>query len=178
MCRLWWLIWVLSYKRVFAPKTRKVATRKPANGDFGGFSRGDLWPCQTKIRQTVAENATHGMSRTVVWRGERSPCKNTKKSPFGGFSRGAFSPRKRERLPRENPPMVILAGFCVATFRPARLRYDKQEAKRRRMKNVVLSFGGAKGRHAKTRNSHHLAGFRVAPFRPENTIIRHNFTHY
>jgi len=69
--------------------------------------------------------------------------------------------------------MVILAGFRVATFRPARQRYDKQEAKRRRMKSVVLSCGGAKDRHAKTRKSHHLAGFRMAPFRPENTIIRH-----
>jgi len=59
---------------------------------------------------------------------------------------------------------VILAGFRVATFRPARLRYDKQEAKRRRMKSVQLSFGGAKGRRAKARKSHHLAGFRVAPF--------------
>jgi len=29
----------------------------------------------------------------------------------------------------------------------------------------ILSCGGPKGRHAKTRNSHHLAGFRVAPFR-------------
>jgi len=29
----------------------------------------------------------------------------------------------------------------------------------------VLSCGGAKGRHAKTRKSHHLAGFRVATFR-------------
>jgi len=69
--------------------------------------------------------------------------------------------------------MVILAGFRVATFRPAWQRYDKQEAKRRRMKSVVLFCGGAKGCHAKTRKSHHLAGFRVAPFRPENTIIRH-----
>ena len=36
------------------------------------------------------------MSRTFVWRGERSLCENTKKSPFGGFSRGAFSPRKHD----------------------------------------------------------------------------------
>ena len=50
----------------------------------------DLLPRLAKKRQTVAENATHGMWRTSVWRGEKSPCENTKKSPFGGFSRGAF----------------------------------------------------------------------------------------
>jgi len=38
---------------------RQVATRKPAtNGDFGGFSRGDLSPRQA-IRQTGGEKATH-----------------------------------------------------------------------------------------------------------------------
>jgi len=58
---------------------------------------GDLSPRQAKIRQTVDENATHGMPRTFVWRGERSPCENTKKSPFGGFSRGAFSPFRPEK---------------------------------------------------------------------------------
>jgi len=30
---------------------------------------------------------------------------------------------------------------------------------------VVFLPGGAKGRHAKTRQNHHLAGFRVATFR-------------
>jgi len=62
------------------------------------FLHGDLLPRQVKIRQTVAENATYGMWRTIVWRGEKSPCENTKKSPYGGFSRGAFSrfrPEKR-----------------------------------------------------------------------------------
>jgi len=61
--------------------------------------------------------------------------------------------------------MVIVAGFRVATFRPARQRYDKQVAEMRRMKSVLLSCGGAKGCHARTRKSDHLAGFRVAPFR-------------
>ena len=54
--------------------------------------------------------------------------------------------------------MVTFSCFRMATFRPARQNYDKQEAKRRRMKSVVLSRGGAKGRHAKTRKSDHLAG--------------------
>jgi len=47
--------------------------------------------------------------------------------------------------------MVTFSCFRMATFRPARQRYDKQEAKRRRMTSVVRSCGGAKGRHAKTR---------------------------
>ena len=71
--------------------------------------------------------------------------------------------------------MVILAGFRMATFRLARQRCDTQKPKTQRMECRVLSCGGAKGRHAKTRKSHHLAGFRVAPFRlfrPENMIIR------
>ena len=58
-----------------------------------------------------------------------------------------------------------MALINVSYFRPARQRYDKQEAKRWRMKSVVLSRGGAKGRLAKTRKSDHLAGCRVAPFR-------------
>jgi len=78
----------------------RIGERSPRentlNGDFVGFSHGDLSPRQAKIRQTVAENATRGMSRTFVWRGERSPCENTKKSSFGGFSRGAFLPRKHD----------------------------------------------------------------------------------
>jgi len=82
---------------VFSGQKRERSPREnPPNGDFGGFSHGDLSPRQVKIRQTVAENATHGMSRSLVWRGERLPCENTKKSPFGGFSRGAFSPFRPE----------------------------------------------------------------------------------
>jgi len=53
----------MSYQRVFGAKTRKVAMQNPPNGDFGGFLHGTLSPRQAKIRQTVAENATHGMSR-------------------------------------------------------------------------------------------------------------------
>jgi len=92
--QVWWLICAMSYKHVFGAKTRKVATRKPAEWWFWQFSHGDLSPRQAKIRPMVAENTKHGMSRTFVWWGEKSPCENTKKSPFGGFSRGALSPRK------------------------------------------------------------------------------------
>jgi len=238
----------MSYKRVSGAKTRKVATHNSPNGDLGGFYHGDLSPRQAKIRQTEAENATHGMSRTFVWRVEKSPCENTKKSPFGGFSRGDLSPRQakirhiyklrvfafhqscfrlagrqvamrkheeshiscfrpfsflfnncstrifttdgRRKLATykcvvsspggakgrhaKTRQMAILAGFRVATFRPARQRYGKQKAKRRRMKSVVLLRGGAKGRHAKTRKSNHLAVvawrfFAFSPRKHDNT---------
>jgi len=81
--------------RVFSgQKHERSQLENPPNGDFGWFLHGNLSPCQAKIRQMVAENTTHGMSRTFVWWGEKSPCENTKKSPFGGFSRGVLSPRK------------------------------------------------------------------------------------
>jgi len=70
---------------------------------------------------------------------------------------------------------VMLAGFRVATCRPARQRYDKQEAKRRHMKSVVLSCGGRKVAMRNTKKSP-FGGFSrgtFMPFRPENTIIRH-----
>jgi len=77
---------------VFLGRNRERAPREnPHKGDFVGFSHGDLSPRTAKIRQTVTKNATHGMSRTFVFRGDRAPCENTKKSPFGAFSRDAFS---------------------------------------------------------------------------------------
>ena len=52
---------------VFSGRKRERSPREnPPKGDFVGFSHGDLSPHQAKIRQTVAENATHGMSRTFV----------------------------------------------------------------------------------------------------------------
>ena len=84
---------------VFSGLKRERSPREnPLNGDFSGFSHSDLSPRQAKIQQTVAENATHGMSCSFLWRGERSPCENTKQSTFGGFSRGAsrlFAPKRR-----------------------------------------------------------------------------------
>ena len=86
---------------VFSGRKRESSPcENPPNGDFGGFSHGDLSPRQ-------AENATHEMSRTLLWQGERSPCKNTKKSPFGGFLRGDLSSFR-------------LAGRKVATRKPAK----------------------------------------------------------
>jgi len=88
--------WFVPYRiNVFSGQKRERSPRENLpNGYIGDFFlHGDLLPRQAKIRQTVAENATHGMSRTFLWRGERSPCENSKKSTFGEFSRGAFSPR-------------------------------------------------------------------------------------
>ena len=104
----------MSYKRVYGATTRKVATRKPAKRDFVGFAYGDLSPRQAKIPQTVAENATNGMSRTFVWMGERPPCINTKTSSFGGFSRGDLS-RFRPCL-----SYLCLAGRKVAARKDAK----------------------------------------------------------
>jgi len=112
---------------VFSGRKRERSPRENSpKGDFVGFSHGDLSPRQAKIRQTVTENATHGMSRTFVWRGERSPCEYTKKSSIGGFSRGD-----------------------LLRFRPF----------------VVFLPGGAKVRHAKTRQMVTFSCFRVATFR-------------
>jgi len=94
---------------VFSGRKRERSPRKiPPKGDFVGFSHGDLLPRQVKIRQIVAENATHGMSRTFVWRGERPPCENTNKSPFHGFSRGAFSPRKHDNTTWHKSATIVI----------------------------------------------------------------------
>jgi len=166
---LWWLICAISYKRVFGAKTRKVATRKPAKSPFGGFSRGDLSPRQAKIRQTVAENATHGMSRTFVWRGERSPCENTKESPFGGFSCGDLSPRQAkirptvaenathemsrtfvwqgERSPCENTKKSLFGGFSRGAFSPYRPENDNTKWHKSATIGIQLLQTGEERRH-------------------------------
>jgi len=80
---------------VFSGQKRERSPREnPPKGDFVGFSHGDLSSRQAKIRQTVAENATRGMSRAFVWRGERSPCQNTKViiRRFFAWRPFAFSP--------------------------------------------------------------------------------------
>jgi len=83
----------------------------------GGFSLGDRSHRQANIRQTVGENATHGKWRTVVWRGEKLACENTKRSLFGGFSRGAFSRFRPEntliRHDTNQPPYKELFAFTI-----------------------------------------------------------------
>ena len=54
----------------------------------------------------------------------------------------------------------------MATFRPSTRKYDTFHASPFRLLFVVSLPGGAKGRHAKTRQNHNLACFCVATFRP------------
>ena len=77
-----------------------------------------------------------------------------------------FSGRKGEKAQRENPPNGDFSCFRMATFRLATRKYDTFHVSPFRLLFVVSLPGGAKGRHANTRQYHHLAGFRVATFRP------------
>ena len=88
---LWWLICAMSYYRVFRAKRRKGATRKPAKWWLFVFSHGDLSPRHTNVRHLSCVAFSPPVCRIFAWRGERSPCENTKKSPFGVFSRGDLS---------------------------------------------------------------------------------------
>jgi len=72
------------------------------------FSRGDLLPRQAKIRQTGGKKATHEKCCTFVWRGERSPCEITKKSPFSGFLRGAFLLRKHDNTTWHKSATIVM----------------------------------------------------------------------
>jgi len=71
--------------RIFARRGERSPRKSPLNGDFGRFSHGDLSRRQAMIRQTVAENATHGMWRTFVWRG-----KTRKSHHLAGFRVAPF----------------------------------------------------------------------------------------
>jgi len=65
----------------------------------------------------------------------------------------------------ETRQMMTFSCFRMATFRPATRKYAKFYALRFWLLFVVSLSGEAKGRHAKTRQNHLLAGFRVATFR-------------
>ena len=76
---------------VFSGRKRERSPREnPPKGDFVGFSHGDLSPRQSKIRQTGGEKATHEKYRTFMWRGERSPCENTKSHHLASFRVAPF----------------------------------------------------------------------------------------
>ena len=64
-------------------KRERSPRENPPNGDFFVFSHGDLSPPHTKVRDIsrVAFSAT--VCRIFACRGERSPCENPTKSPFG-----------------------------------------------------------------------------------------------
>jgi len=68
---LWWLICAISYYRVFGVKRRKGATWKPSK-----------WWLFCVFGYCLS---------SFAWRGEKSPCENPPKSPFGFFLRGDLS---------------------------------------------------------------------------------------
>ena len=77
-----------------------------------------------------------------------------------------FSGQKGEKAPRENPLHGHFFVFSHGDLSPATRKYDTTHVSPFRLLFVVSLPGGAKGRHAKTRKCHHVAGFRVATFRP------------
>ena len=64
---------------------------------------------------------------------------------------------------------MTFSCFRMATFRPATRKYATFHALRVRLLIVVSLPGGAKGRHAKTRQNHNLACFRVVSPRQAKT---------
>ena len=88
-------------------KTRQMVT-------FFVFSHGDLSPRHMKVRDIPCVVFSATVCRIFAWRGERSPCENPTKSPFGGFSRGDLS--------RFHPCLsyLCLAGRKVATRKHAK----------------------------------------------------------
>ena len=94
-------------------KTRKVAARKPPNGDFRVFAWRPFAP-PGKVTTNKRRRETHEKCRTFVWWGERSPCKNTKKSPFYGFSRGAFSPRKHDNTKWHKSATIQISHHTIS----------------------------------------------------------------
>ena len=128
-------------------KDERSPRENPPNGDFFVFSHGHLSTRQAKKRQTGGEKATHEKCRTFVWRGERSPCENTKKPKFGEFSRGDLSRFRGETAKGRHVKTRQIVIFTIWRVYAWRL--------------FAFSPGGAKSRHAKSRKSHHLAGFCV-----------------
>jgi len=79
------------------------------------------------------------------------------------FVLSCFRGEKAKRRHAKIRQMVTC--FRMATFRHATRKYATFHALRFRLLFVVSLPGEAKGSHAKTRQNHHLAGFRVATFR-------------
>ena len=141
---LWWLILAMSYYFVFGAKRRTGATRRPAKWWLRVFAwRPFAPPHESTTLFMRCLFASCSSYRCLAWRkvAMRKPVKIT-----------------------------ISRVFRVATFRvfaPKTRLYDLAQISHHsvRLLCVVSLPGGAKGRHAKTSQSHHLAGFRVATFR-------------
>ena len=99
----------------------KAPRENPPNGDLFVFSHGDLSPRHTTVRHFSCVAFSPSVCRIFAWRGERSPCENPTKSPFGGFFAWrpfAFSPRKhvyttwhKSATIMEHNPAIDLARF-------------------------------------------------------------------
>ena len=70
-----------------------------------------------------------------------------------------FGAKSRKIATRKPAKWCIFSCFRMATFHPATRKYATFHAYRFRLLFVVSLPGGAKGRHAKTRQNHHLAVF-------------------
>ena len=79
---VWWLIFAF---RIIVFSGRKGVKAPRENQPNGVFS-----PRHTKERDIPCVAVSATVCRIFAWRGERSPWENTKKSPFGGFSRGVL----------------------------------------------------------------------------------------
>ena len=151
MCFIWWLICAMSYKRVFGAKTRKVATRKPA--------KWWLWLVFAWRPFAPPGKDTTNSRRTLWW----LICPMSYKRVFGGENaKGRHA---------KNPPNGDFNWFSHGDLSPRQAKIRRTGGEKATMKSVVLSCGGAKGRHAKTRKSHHLAS-RVATFRVFAPVCR------
>ena len=133
------------------------------------FSNGDLSPRHRKVQHFSCIAFSPPVCRIFAWRGEMSPRANPPNSEnhyLAGFCVATFRPtrRKREKAPRENSPNGDFFVLSHGDLSP-------HHTKVRDIPCVAFSatvcriFGGAKGRHAKTRQNHHLAGLRMATFR-------------
>jgi len=85
------------------------------------------------------------------------------------FVLSCFRGEKAKRCHAKTRQLVTFSCFRMATFRPATRKYDTFHASPFRLLLVVSLHSGAKGRQAKPRQNHHLAGFRVATFRQAKT---------
>jgi len=73
---------------------------------------------------------------------------------------------RREKAPRENPPNGDFFVFSHGDLLPRHTKVRQFSCVAFSPLFVVSLPGGAKSRHAKTRQSHHLVCFRVTTFRP------------
>jgi len=96
--------------------------------------------------------------------GEKSPCENPPKSQFGGFSRGDLSPRHAK--------IRHIYKWRVFAFHLSCLRLAGEVCHMKTHHALMMGFHMAKSRHAKRQKSHHLAGFRVAPFHVFTLLTR------